>query len=98
MSSTTAESTLDLLDNASLSYFIPLETEFSVQDALNEVFMDAANVKLFSESVTIKNGELVVSQKNADDFWNKFKPVFDKILADKIKQFGLDPNTIMKIK
>ncbi|XXG98194.1 hypothetical protein Hte_004515 [Hypoxylon texense] len=33
---TTAESTLDLLDDASLSYFIPLDTEFSVQDALNQ--------------------------------------------------------------
>ncbi|KAI0160974.1 TRAPP trafficking subunit Trs65-domain-containing protein [Hypoxylon sp. FL1284] len=33
---TAESSTLDLLDDASLSYFIPLGTEFSVQDALKD--------------------------------------------------------------
>ncbi|KAI6086113.1 TRAPP trafficking subunit Trs65-domain-containing protein [Hypoxylon rubiginosum] len=33
---TTTESTIDLLVDASLSYFIPLDTKFSAQDALNK--------------------------------------------------------------
>ncbi|KAI1775005.1 TRAPP trafficking subunit Trs65-domain-containing protein [Hypoxylon cercidicola] len=43
---TTTESTLDLLDDASLSYFIPFDTEFSIQDALNQ--STKKNVEPFS--------------------------------------------------